>query len=509
MTTTTKETKQAAIAENTAASSAKSGMDSYLFNEHPLVVRPELARAVGLNEAIVLQQVHYWCGKNEGRNHNSRDGFTWTYGSYEYWQSQFPWWSVHTVRRTFANLVRSGLLVSRRFNHLPQDRTKWYRVDEDEVRRRVLAKLPDHVPKMDTSSVQNGQLQQSKMDRPLPETNQRLTPETTTGIEEEGEETLSSETAADAAAGVLDFFKQNFPNIEFTPVIREELESLTTRFQSARVRAAIKEARRHKVDSPLPYIGKVLENEEKEEKGPADGKFHFDSAPHVWVTEEEVLDLVKRFRNDGAAARINFISRHKGSTKKFYESDYETILLWDARGNWNPKPQGWEINQQWLDSIQPKQSAPLTVLGGNGSSPGSRPSRNFVICGYIPGNGSRSFKGHLVEREIASVILGLPGKNGTFSYHGKCGSGFGIQEMTELYNALQGLRVEKSVFNQVDEVEVIKRSQSLHFNDPVWVRPQLVAEITHKGFTKKSRLFGPMLKQLRPELKPQEVKGYE
>lgn len=81
--------------------------------------------------------------------------------------------------------------------------------------------------------------------------------------------------------------------------------------------------------------------------------------------------------------------------------------------------------------------------------------------------------------------------------------------MTELYNALQGLRVENSVFTQVQEVEVIKRSQSLHFNNPVWVRPQLVAEIASYGFTKKGRLFGPMFIQLRPELKPQELKGYE
>lgn len=98
----------------------------------------------------------------------------------------------------------------------------------------------------------------------------------------------------------------------------------------------------------------------------------------------------------------------------------------------------------------------------------------------------------------------LPMKKGTFAYHGKCGSGFGIQEMTELYDAMQGLRVEKSAFNQADEIEGIKRSQSLHFNQPVWVRPQLVAEVACKGFTKKGRLFSPMFKQLRPDLKPED-----
>ena len=35
-----------------------------LINEHPLMVLPSLATAVGLNQAIVLQQVHYWLDLN-------------------------------------------------------------------------------------------------------------------------------------------------------------------------------------------------------------------------------------------------------------------------------------------------------------------------------------------------------------------------------------------------------------------------------------------------------------
>ena len=69
--------------------------------------------------------------------------------------------------------------------------------------------------------------------------------------------------------------------------------------------------------------------------------------------------------------------------------------------------------------------------------------------------------------------------------------------MTELYDALQDLRVEKSVFAKDDELEVIKRGQSLHQPPPVWVRPQLVAEVAHKGFTERGKLYGPMFKCLR------------
>ena len=35
-------------------------MSKLLINEHPLQVLPSLATKIGLNEAIVLQQIHYW-----------------------------------------------------------------------------------------------------------------------------------------------------------------------------------------------------------------------------------------------------------------------------------------------------------------------------------------------------------------------------------------------------------------------------------------------------------------
>ena len=33
---------------------------TWLFDEHPLVIDVKLAQIIGLNEAIVLQQVNYW-----------------------------------------------------------------------------------------------------------------------------------------------------------------------------------------------------------------------------------------------------------------------------------------------------------------------------------------------------------------------------------------------------------------------------------------------------------------
>jgi len=106
-----------------------------LLQERPLIVLPQLACAVGLNEAIVLQQLHYWLVEG-GTEHEGR---RWVYNSYEQWQvDNFPFWSLPTIRRVFGNLERDGLISSRveydrRFQG---SRRKWYTINYDAVREK-------------------------------------------------------------------------------------------------------------------------------------------------------------------------------------------------------------------------------------------------------------------------------------------------------------------------------------------------------------------------------------
>ena len=75
---------------------------SILFKEEPLVINRGLAKLIGLNEAIVLQQVHYWLDINRKTKNNFHDGRTWTYNTYETWQEEnFDIWSLRTVKRIF------------------------------------------------------------------------------------------------------------------------------------------------------------------------------------------------------------------------------------------------------------------------------------------------------------------------------------------------------------------------------------------------------------------------
>jgi hypothetical protein len=102
---------------------------TYLINEYPIMVYPSLAEALGLNESIVVQQVHYWVGKKP----KTRDGFNWTYNSYTEWKKQFPFWSERSIQYIFRRLEIKKILITGKFNKLPQDRTKWYRVNYQEL----------------------------------------------------------------------------------------------------------------------------------------------------------------------------------------------------------------------------------------------------------------------------------------------------------------------------------------------------------------------------------------
>jgi len=101
---------------------------SLLTNEPPLQILPTLALRIGLKEAIVLQQMHYWLNPKFCKN--TYEGKLWVHNTYEQWGNQFPFWGQKTIRRTIqrlekANLINSFLKV-RGFK-----KTKFYTINYD------------------------------------------------------------------------------------------------------------------------------------------------------------------------------------------------------------------------------------------------------------------------------------------------------------------------------------------------------------------------------------------
>lgn len=130
-------------------------MSMYLFDEQPIIANKTLARELGLNEALVLQQINYWIEINKKSGKNFYDGRYWTYNSIRAWQeNDFDYMSVDTVKRTFAKLESQGFLLVGNYNKDPRDKTKWYTINEerledfyDEIEEKKLQKQKEALEK--------------------------------------------------------------------------------------------------------------------------------------------------------------------------------------------------------------------------------------------------------------------------------------------------------------------------------------------------------------------------
>lgn len=105
-----------------------------LLEEHPLVLLPGLATHIGLSEAVVLQQLHYWLiHRNEHgrRTAHRRNNRWWVYNRYQQWRrDNFPFFSVMTIRRVFERLEARGVVISHLESRSRQN-GKWYTIDYD------------------------------------------------------------------------------------------------------------------------------------------------------------------------------------------------------------------------------------------------------------------------------------------------------------------------------------------------------------------------------------------
>lgn len=131
----------------------------------PIVISPDLAYSIGLNEAIVLQQVHYWLKETtSGMEH---DGARWIYNTSEQWLEQFPFWSESTLKRTFTNLKKLGLLRIEQLNQSQRDMTNFYTINYESDLLDEVKVTSSMKSKRATPSVQNDQMEQVKKKRSI------------------------------------------------------------------------------------------------------------------------------------------------------------------------------------------------------------------------------------------------------------------------------------------------------------------------------------------------------
>ena len=127
-----------------------------LIEDSPvLLLQPVLAKIIGLNEAIALQQIHYWIENNKEKKSEKHfhKGRYWTYNTYKEWLLELPFRSESTVKRTFKSLENMGILITGNFNKKGYDKTKWYTIDYKELNKVI----ESYKSNQEKSCGQNGQ----------------------------------------------------------------------------------------------------------------------------------------------------------------------------------------------------------------------------------------------------------------------------------------------------------------------------------------------------------------
>jgi hypothetical protein len=131
-------------------------MSKLLINEFPLQVLPTLAIRIGLNEAIFLQQLHYFLSLSK----HEKDGRRWIYNSSADWQAIFPFWSAPTIRRVIASLEEQKLIITTtQYNQSGFDKRRWFAIDYSalETAEQSIAQNEQSSSQSEQSSRQNEQ----------------------------------------------------------------------------------------------------------------------------------------------------------------------------------------------------------------------------------------------------------------------------------------------------------------------------------------------------------------
>ena len=136
-----------------------------LYIDRPLVINPALAVKIGLNEAIILQQLNYWLTRTDSGV--SYDGVQWVYNTYSEWQEQVPFFSERTIQRTILKLEKIGIVRSGMLRKSKGDRTKFYTINQShellapssrQSGTTITTDCLDHRDRMAPPSCQNGTL---------------------------------------------------------------------------------------------------------------------------------------------------------------------------------------------------------------------------------------------------------------------------------------------------------------------------------------------------------------
>ncbi|NJL65196.1 MAG: ArsR family transcriptional regulator [Methylacidiphilales bacterium] len=106
-------------------------MSRLITPESPLLVPPLLAAEIGLEEALILQQIHYFCQISK---HVKDDGRIWFWKTLNDWGETLPFLKMSKIRRAIANLKDKFQLIDiRRHSEKTWYQANWFTINVENV----------------------------------------------------------------------------------------------------------------------------------------------------------------------------------------------------------------------------------------------------------------------------------------------------------------------------------------------------------------------------------------
>jgi bifunctional non-homologous end joining protein LigD len=116
-------------------------------------------------------------------------------------------------------------------------------------------------------------------------------------------------------------------------------------------------------------------------------------------------------------------------------------------------------------------------------------SQDFVVGGWLPGEGSRG--------RLGALLLGVYQDDGNLCFAGRVGTGFTDAELTRLLRLLDPIRRDSSPFEPPPPKPVVREA--------IWVEPEVVVEVAFTEWTGVGILRHPSYKGQREDKNPREV----
>jgi bifunctional non-homologous end joining protein LigD len=115
-------------------------------------------------------------------------------------------------------------------------------------------------------------------------------------------------------------------------------------------------------------------------------------------------------------------------------------------------------------------------------------SQDCVVIGYTRGEGNR-------QRYFGSLLLAIYDiQEKELRFAGHTGSGFDFGQLNEIYSKFQQMKIERCPAKYISYTN----------REPVWIRPELVAEIKFSGWTKEKIMRSPIFLRFRDDKRPEE-----